>query len=118
MRTKGHLLLGLALMAQLACGEAANSSMINPRGFAGQPGIVAKTADRSYSGAVQEVLPGPVLRLRDDRLGDMKVVITATTQITKDRRPATSADITPGTRIHGYAAFRGGRLYAKVATID
>ena len=83
-----------------------------------RPDIVAKSRTRSYGGAVQAVLPAGVIRLRDDRLGDIVVVITTETRVSKNGAPAAFRNITVGTRIHGYASLRGERYIAQVATIE
>ena len=84
-----------------------------------QPGVVAKSTTRSYSGAVQAVERDGVIRLRDDRLGDIKLFVTTETQIRKAKGgAATVRDIRVGTRLHGSGAIFGERYKAKVITID
>jgi hypothetical protein len=82
------------------------------------PHVVARAAGyRSFSGKVQTISDGRI-RLRDDSLGDITVVITKETSISKNRDGTPSQAIRAGTRLHGYGSFRGGNYYAKVITID
>ncbi len=86
-----------------------------PRAVA--PRVVLIAGDRSFSGAVQAISEGRI-RLRDDIQGDIKVVITNKTSISKNGHATTSQSIRAGIRLHGYGNFRGGNYYAKVITID
>src|SRR3712207_1281024 len=83
-----------------------------------RPEAVVGITMRSFSGTVQGMAPGGIIRLRDDILGDIKVVITANTRISNVSGPAGVRSIRLGARLHGYGTFRGGQFSAKVVTID
>ena len=92
--------------------------MVDPPPGTVPPHVVVKAGYRSFSGVVQTLADGRI-RLRDDRLGDIKVVVTNETSIaTKNGHVTTSHSIKSGIRLHGYGSFRGGNYYAKVITID
>jgi hypothetical protein len=91
-----------------------NDPALNPV----QPHVVVKAGYRSFSGAVQSISSDGRIRLRDDRNGDIKVVITDETSISKNGHKVTFRVIRARTRLHGYGNFRGGNYYAKVITID
>jgi hypothetical protein len=91
-----------------------NDPALNPV----QPHVVVKAGDRSFSGTVQSISSDGRIRLRDDRNGDIKVVITDETSISKNGHNVTFHVIRTGTRLHGYGKFRGGNYYAKVITTD
>ena len=98
----------------------AGAMMVNdPALSPAQPHVVVKAGYRSFSGTVQKILPGGTIRLRDHRLGDIKVIVTGETSIsTKNGHDVTFESIGVGTRFHGYGSFGGGNYYAKVITID
>lgn len=82
------------------------------------PDVVAKTTHRSFGGAIQQIGPDGTIRLRDNHVGDIRVVITAETKISRDKQPATAADLKVGDRVHGSASFRGDKYYAKTLHVD
>ena len=114
MRLNVFLLLGILFGAL----HPIDAAMVNrPASAVVQPDIVAKLSYRSFSGVVQTISHGTI-RLRDDVLGDIKVVVTDATSISTHMHPTTAQSIRSGTRLHGYANFRGGYYFAKVITID
>jgi CubicO group peptidase (beta-lactamase class C family) len=116
MRYRSLLLVAATFSAFLNL-EAASVTNVVPSGD--RPGVVAKSRTRSYSGGVQSIMSDGVIRLRDDRLGDIKVVIKPETQISRSNGgAATARDIRTGSHIHGYGTIYGDRYVAKVLTID
>src|SRR3954454_6155238 len=105
MRLSFYLIAITLLVRPVLSLEAAT---ITPNSHAVQPQVVRKSPYRSISGAVQSVQPDGKIKFRDDRTGDINVIITAETEIRKNGKPATAHNLGVGTRFHGYAAFRGG----------
>jgi hypothetical protein len=116
MRYNTHLILAAAFVLGLFPVEAA--MMNQPARDIRRADVMAKSTNRNFSGAVQSIAAGGLIRLRDDRLGDINLVITAETRISKSGGPAEFRNISVGGRIHGYASFRGGKYFAKGVTIN
>ena len=116
MHRKLYILVGAGLVSYISAVDAAVIDITGRPPSEAQ--VAAKTASRSFSGFVQAVEAGGVIRLREQRQGDVRVIITNETSLTKGDDAAQLRDIRVGSRIHGMASFRGGKYYAKVIHLD
>lgn len=76
------------------------------------------SADRSFGGEVEEIFPNGLIRLRDGLAGDIDLVLTDATLASHRGAHTLLRKIRVGSYIHGSGAFRGGRYFVKVLTID
>ena len=116
MRYSTHLILVAAFVLGLF---PVGAAMVNqPARDLLRADVVAKSTNRNFSGAVQSIAAGGLIRLRDDRHGDIQVIITASTRISKHGGTAEFRNISVGSRLHGWGNFRGGKYFAVVVALD
>ena len=116
MRYRTHLVLAAAFVLGLFPVEAAMVSQ--PAREPLRADVVAKSTNRNFSGAVQSIAAGGLIRLRDDRHGDIQVIIKAGTRISRHGSTAEFRNISVGSRLHGWGNFRGGKYFAVDVTLD
>ena len=80
--------------------------------------VVSKSPNRNFSGAVQSIADGGLIRLRDLKHGDIEVIVTTSTRISKRGSTAEFRNISVGSRLHGYGSFRGGKYFAIAVTLE